>query len=299
MSGAADDWAAEKEVPELDEQRPACEADLAALKEIWLSSFPEDTPADVEAFFEGGFSPQQAMVYTVNGQPVSMLFLLAVPLSLPGEKPLSAGYVYAAATLPTWRGRGIFSSLLLAAHKAAASRGMQAVFLRPAEPSLQAFYQRFGYRPGFFAGTVTLTRQQVEQAAAPASGTGERRYAMPTFFRENWLRQNGFAYPAWDRVFWRYAVNCAAGEYWEAPHWAALCQPSASHMLVRDLLCRDEHLPDFYRHLCRHYRFSSCTLRRPILEGTGQVFGMVCPLSGDADRLFFDCPRRYMGPALD
>lgn len=281
----------------MGEYRAAREPDRAALERIWLASFPYDTPADVAAFFDSGFSPEQAVVCTIEEQPVSMAFLLPTKVALSQNVVIPAGYIYAAATLPTFRGQGLFASLLKTAHRMAWEAGMRATLLRPAEPSLEAYYARLGYRSAFQADRFTVTRRQAELAAA-AVGPAPQRLSFPSPFREAWLARHRVAHVMWDATVWRYAIYGAGGEYWEGPSWAALCEPSADRMLVRELLCDEALLPEVYRHICRQYRFSTCTIRRPAIETAGEHFGMIHPLDQKTERLLSDQPL-YMGLALD
>ena len=102
---------------------------------------------------------------------------------MPGRELVTASgvlplrYVFAAATLPAYQGRGCFSSLLRHAHALAAAEGAAALFLRPAEPGLAAYYERFGYRPYFtaveedaaFGGRIS----PAEDGICPLTGDGQ------------------------------------------------------------------------------------------------------------------------------
>lgn len=282
----------------MEEQRRARAGDRPALEAIWLSSFPEDSPADVAFFWNSGFRPDQAIVHAADGRPVSMLFLLPAALNLSGGTPLPVGYVYAAATLPAYRGRGLFSSLLEFAHKLAAEAGMRACFLRPAQPSLETFYARLGYRPGFTAAIQTMTRREIEDQAADTAPLA-RRQPLPSPQRRTWLRERHIPYIDWDDGVWRFAVQGVQGEYWESPEWSALCAPDAEHLLVRELLCPPEHRPAFYRHLCDRYTFDRCTIRAPSPDAGGPVFGMIHPLDTQMETRLASAAPCYMGLALD
>lgn len=283
----------------MEEQRRANEADRPALEAIWLSSFPEDSPADIAFFWDSGFRPEQAVVHTVAGRPVSMLFLLPAALSLPGHPhTLPVAYVYAAATMPEFRGRGIFSSLLDTAHNMARRSGMRATFLRPAQPSLEPFYARLGYRPAIRAAIRTMTRRDIEnQAAETASPV--RRLSLPSPLRQEWLCERRVPSIEWDRKVWRFAIQAVEGAYWEGLGWTALCAPDAEHLLVRELLCTQELLPSFYRHLCDRYQFDTCTIRAPSCDGDGMTFGMIHYLDAQAEVLSDSLSPLYMGLALD
>ena len=60
----------------------------------------------------------------------------------------SASYLYALGTLPDYRGQGLGRAVLLKAADLAFGRGAELVCLHPASPSLTAWYQSLGFRPG-------------------------------------------------------------------------------------------------------------------------------------------------------
>lgn len=280
-------------------QRPATAADKDAMERLWLTAFPEDTPADVAAFWDSGFSPEQAWVYTVDDEVVSMAFLLPATLSpADGGQPLAAAYLFAAATLPAWRGQGLFSKLIESMHTYAQKAGLHAVFLRPAEESLRGFYARFGYRDAFYADEYTLTRREMEAQAA-SDGEKVETLPLPSAARKRRLQDRRIAAVEWGAPVWRYAVGAADGGRYLASSagWMALCGAEDEHLMVRELLCDEADLPGVYAHLCREYRFSTCTIRRPTTDRHA-AFGMLKPLvPATAEDLLQQM--WYMGPALD
>ena len=116
---------------------------IPALKAIWAASFPEDSHELIDRAFGRLYRPADCMVECRAGRPVSMAFLLpAVWHNGPCTYPVQ--YIYAAATLPAYRGQGLFGALLRQAHEEASRRGQAASFLRPGEPSLTADNRRCG-----------------------------------------------------------------------------------------------------------------------------------------------------------
>ncbi len=155
--------------------QPGTPDQIPALKAIWAASFPEDPPEAIEDFFARCFRPEECLTAFEGGEPVSMAFLLPA-LYQRGGKAFPVQYIYAAATLPAWRGRGIFGALLRGALEEGRRRGQFASFLHPGEPSLAAYYGRFGYRAGFRAAVDRLNREEMLTAGGSAAGTAGARY---------------------------------------------------------------------------------------------------------------------------
>ena len=174
---------------------------IPALKAIWAASFPEDSHELIDRAFGRLYRPADCMVECRAGRPVSMAFLLPAVWHN-GTSTYPVQYIYAAATLPAYRGQGLFGALLRQAHEEASRRGQAASFLRPGEPSLTAYYRRFGYENWFTAAVLRLSREELAASlldslggAAGQAGGGYR------FRRADWPRRlcavrKGGGYPA-------------------------------------------------------------------------------------------------------
>ena len=148
--------------------RYATPADVSALHRIWAASFPDDTEAERTAFFRVA-TLERCLVAECEGTVVSMVFSL--PSRCGGH---TLQYIYAAATHPDYRGRGLFGDLLVFAQEEAKREGCIGSFLHPAEPSLAEYYARFGYtrwwycaeRHGEAGESVSVTSVSPEDYAA-------------------------------------------------------------------------------------------------------------------------------------
>lgn len=131
--------------------------------ELYDLAFPGEEPAFREALF-GTYSPECLRTVCEAGQVVSMLFSLPYPI-VTAAGVQNARYLYAVATHPAYRGKGLARRLL----SAEAADGTP-VFLRPMREELFAFYKKAGMTP--FSGFVTLSGS----TQAPGGETG----ALPT-----------------------------------------------------------------------------------------------------------------------
>lgn len=99
--------------------RRSSEADLPALQALWQEVFG-DPPAFTSKFYEA-FGPDSAIVAVEEEKVVAMIHPL--PVALAQNRKYSFGvYIYALATDPHYRGRGIASRLLAEAERLPFSR---------------------------------------------------------------------------------------------------------------------------------------------------------------------------------
>ena len=145
------------------------------LKKLWRLSFPEDTEEGVAFFFQRVFQPLNCVVFRQEGRPVSMAFLLPAVLHTP-EGPTALHYLYAAATRPDRRGRGLFTRVLCETFRVGRERGVEASCLLPAEQGLAAYYARFGYRP--FFRTVIEVKEGKKRGSGLFFSTDAGEYAL-------------------------------------------------------------------------------------------------------------------------
>lgn len=129
------------------------------LKLLWETVFG-DPRSVTDSFFENAFFADGCFYECADGKTVSALYLLPVTF---GDK--KGFYLYAAATLPAYRGRGMMGALLKEALQYAKSVA-DFVYLCPAEKSLYDYYRRYGFSQTLcacFADNATCTRLTTAQ----------------------------------------------------------------------------------------------------------------------------------------
>lgn len=273
-----------------------------ALCRIWKASFPKDPPEAAADFLHEQFRPGECLIHLEAGLPVSMVFMLPAEF-ITGSNRLPVQYIYAAATLPEYRGRGLFAGLLNAAFSQARIRGQTASFLRPGEPGLEQYYARFGYVSFFTADIAHMDRERLSSQA----GCDASVHLCPPDVSYAACRakalQRADAFICWGSRFSDYAARqayrCGGGVLTDDESGCALCEPVGDCLMVRELICSQEKLPAFYGAIKKHFDYQAYEIRRPDRKGTGKNFGLWKPLSDAADQI--DCGRRqpYMGLALD
>ena len=122
--------------------------DINSIIQLWSECFG-DTEADVRFFLDNCYIETNTLIYEVNGEIASMLFLLEGDMSVEGIDYPSY-YLYAACTSEKYRGKGLMAELLSFAKTVAAERKKSFICLRPAEESLFDFYEKHGYKTVFY-----------------------------------------------------------------------------------------------------------------------------------------------------
>ena len=117
-------------------------ADIPALTALWQLCFGDPAEA-VQEFFAALWDH-----ITVFQTEDASAMLTAMPVSWQG-KP--AAYLYAVATHPDHRGKGLCRKLMTFAEEALKEGGCACAILSPAEDSLFRFYEQLGYQTCFFA----------------------------------------------------------------------------------------------------------------------------------------------------
>ena len=77
----------------------------------------------VSLFFRMVYRPQNCLVYLFHGKVASAVHLLPCSVQLGGGRTAQAHYIYAAATFPEYRGKGLMASLLAYAALYGAAHG--------------------------------------------------------------------------------------------------------------------------------------------------------------------------------
>jgi hypothetical protein len=123
----------------------AASADKEAIASLWADVF-HDTDAYIRLFLEKRFSPDSFLLIHESGELAAMCTFLPVEFRTETGESVPIRYVYALATAPNHRGRGLARKLL---DFASAHYGVPLVLV-PAGAELEAFYAKLGFERGFW-----------------------------------------------------------------------------------------------------------------------------------------------------
>ena len=141
---------------------------LPVLRSLWRQVFG-DTEEYLDAFFSTAFSPLRCRCAMENGETAGVLYWL--DLLCRGEK---MAYLYAVATHPDHRGRGVCRRLMEDTHALLTSQGYGGAVLVPQEEGLRKMYAGFGYRE---ATTLCETFCSAGEVPVPLHRISAEEYA--------------------------------------------------------------------------------------------------------------------------
>ena len=141
---------------------PSVSEDVSAQRELWKLAFG-DSDVYIDNFYNTYYRPERVLVLKEDGALRSMTAWFDTSFVIPGRGEYRAAYLYAVATHPDCRGRGLAARLLAGADGYFRSLGIPAVTTVPAEPSLHRFFGKNGFRECFCTLRRTLRREELFQ----------------------------------------------------------------------------------------------------------------------------------------
>ena len=140
--------------------RPSVPEDIPAQRELWKLAFG-DSDQYIDNFYNTYYRPDRVVVLEEDGVVQSMTAWFDTTFVLPGQGEHRAAYLYAVATHPDSRGRGLAAKLLAGADEYFRSLAIPAVTTVPAEPSLHNFFGANGFRECFRILGSSLRREEI------------------------------------------------------------------------------------------------------------------------------------------
>lgn len=140
--------------------RPSVPEDVPAQRELWKLAFG-DSDAYIDNFYHTYYRPERVVVLEEDGVLRSMTAWFDTAFVIPGQGEYRAAYLYAVATHPHCRGRGLAAGLLAGADDYFRVLGIPAVTTVPAEPSLHRFFSSNGFRECFRTWSGALRREEI------------------------------------------------------------------------------------------------------------------------------------------
>lgn len=283
---------------------------IDALANIFRIGFGEPQNA-VDYFFKNRFKPENCAVCVVKNRVVSALHLLDSRV-LANGKMRSAYYLFAAATLPEYRGAGYMPKLIEFANQESQKRGRAYSVLLPESEKLYSYYERLGYQRFYKARAIALDESQI-RALASKGAVSDRAVSHDAYkiydIRSRFLKNSEHSL-IWDENAVSYALNINkiyGGKTICSDEGYAICRPGENNSLeILEFVVSGTDAPNL---LARIYQaFPGCYYKLSVpvcldfFSGCGEIVdsGMIKPLSGCEIAIEKnDSGRAYLGLGLN
>lgn len=228
--------------------------DVNCLKKIWADVF-EDAPEVLNVFFDTLFVPENTVVYRMDGQIVSVMYLLPCRQSSGGD----GMYIYAVATVSSYRGRGLSSRLLAYANKTAGERGYLFTVLVPSEKSLFDFYRKNGYNKTISLRQVTLSREELLTICVSGQKADTVRTEDIYSVRKQNMRKNGsyIEFPVEHLQYSEYILGYYGKKLLQIGNTTGqgyiVCDKIGNNVIVKELSVEEDLLPGAVGILLQNY----------------------------------------------
>lgn len=266
--------------------------DSRAVQKIWKVCFG-DSDSYIRFFVKTHLAAGRCLIDKEDGHAVSMLFLLPSRCYYEGRER-AVQYIYAAATLPDFRRRGLMEDLLEYAHRLAVGQEMLFTCLKPATEALYRYYCKLEYRTAFHVthqilpagvGNDTIFFSPagagaIREQRAKAFSTGLLWGAeMFDFVLREWKMENG---------------ECLA-----FPGGYCLTRKDGGRVLCKEAVLGPWPLPVLAAALCRRYGLPETEFRLPWDGLPTADGGMLRPADDSFDVDEFEAARPYFNLMLD
>ena len=186
----------------MEQIRLSSTADIPVLRRLWTLAFG-DGGAYLDNFFNCYYRPERMIVLEQDSEVLAMTAWFDTTFVLPGEGEYRAAYLYAVATHPDHRGKGMSGRLLAWADNHFRNLNIPAVTTVPATPSLHNFFAANGFRECFSHDEVHLSPVE-NQSRCTLRSVSTEEYG---FLREEFLANQPHIFLPEDAI--RYQQGCS------------------------------------------------------------------------------------------
>ena len=246
--------------------RPWAPDDLPALKALWRIGFGDGDDV-IDAFHNTFLVPGSCIAAEADGRLVSAMYILmGQRLTTDRRQSLSAGYAYALATLPEYRGRGIGTAVYRACcDKILESADIACVL--PAGAPLYPLYEAAGAFPVSYVREAHLSRAEVADAPSSlAARFSPLEYART---RESFL--SGLPHASFGAEFFEYMEETGT-EFFALENGLAAIDIADGVCYIRELLVPGPDVMRCIGALARWCRAEEYTVNTPVFfDGPGEI----------------------------
>ena len=272
--------------------------DIPAMRELWALAFGDSGPY-MDNFFDNYYCPERMIVLEENGLVRAMTAWFDTTFVVPSEGDFRAAYLYAVATHPDCRGKGLAGRLLAWADEYFRTLDIPVVTTVPAEPSLHNFFGANGFEECFSHDELTAPPTAPGPAPFTLAPVDPKMYGE---LRETLLAESPhIRFPVDALTYQDGCCRISGGGLYTADTGfgpLALCAEGMSdgRLMLKELLGQPSACDALLNHLPKLLPDFSGIYRIP---GRNVPFGMVKYLKKSSSIPWNSCFSSYLGLAFD
>lgn len=258
------------------------------LTTLWHTVFGDETEY-IKLFFSSVYQKSKTFASFDGEKIVSVFYLLDCKLKF-NKKKYNGYYLYAAATDPNYRNKGLMSALINEGKDYCRKNSIDFISLVPGESWLYSYYNRFGFKTAMYKYICKSDKTRFNQIDAAVIDA-----AQYTKLRNECL-ENAFI---WQNDEMNYVLKCF-DFYGIKPYRTADCCFLAGEKdyNVKELICQRDKLSSALSQVSAFFGGEAFEYQTVFPQGEKFPFGMICPINSELDRNW-SVDDIYMNLALD
>lgn len=246
--------------------------DIPSLKVIWKACF-DDTDLYIESYYINRPLNTRTLVWEEDDKIVSSFDLIPISLKLKSAE-YKALYIYAAATLPEYRKRGIMRHLINEAAIWGLKNDYHFLSLIPQTESLFYFYQNQGFSLPIYRDLISVSTTGVGEYENVYSCSEKNFQDKKQEYENSFL--NGVVHDtSFCSCLYRQTL-AGGGSVLSVGSRYAICYLSNNNKLfIQEISSSDDILISDVNAICRYFNTDSVIMAR---KGTNTLYGLFRPL---------------------
>lgn len=258
------------------------------LTSLWHKVFGDDE-GYIKLFFDKLYKASKTFAEFDGEKIVSAFYLLDCKINFNSHQ-YSGFYLYAAATDPEYRNRGIMGMLIEQAKKYCRENGISFISLVPGSEPLYSYYSKFGFQTAMHKNIVSYNNH--ENIPCSIERTDVKTYLKMRSAHES----SSFI---WGEKELDYVFACF--DYFNIYAYKGngfLMVADENSKTVKELICSEEKLDDALKSISSFYGGKPFVAETRLNVGKRIPFGMICPIEPKLERKW-SMDDIYMNFALD
>lgn len=266
--------------------RFAEQKDILSLQNIWRACF-DDTEFYISSYYLNRPSDVMSLVSEQSKEIVSMLDLIPVSLCL-NDKEYTALYIYAAATLPDFRGQSIMHKLIKAAADIGAENRYDFLCLVPQNEGLVSFYREQGFSIPVYRDLTEVKKDDYGKDDCLVGCCSEEKFTDKKIRYEKKFSKAVLHTSDFCLCLYRQTLAGGGSVLSVGDNYAVCYLSDNKELFVQEISSSEKNLQSDINAICKYYGVQTATVAR---NGDKNLYGLFRPLgdfSGNLDSVYMN-----------